>query len=41
MNCKIFWKKAGEGHLEVKVQYRRETVTGNLDKGVSSLETNR
>lgn len=41
MNYKRFWKKAGEGHLEIKIQYKWETVVGDLDKGVSSLETNR
>lgn len=41
MNYKRYRKKTGEGHLEVKVQYRRETVTRDLDKGVSSPGTNR
>ena len=40
MNYKRFWNKTGEGGLEVKVQHRWETVTGDLDADVSGLGTN-
>lgn len=41
MNYNRFWKKAGEGQVEVKVKYRWQAMTGDLDKDVSDLGTNK